>query len=115
MAKKVDKESSNKPVKKATTKKVVKKAAKKVTTKKAKVRETSKVIHFLVPLHEKVSEKEAKEMFEYHNITIKELPKILKNDPAIRHLNVEENDVIKITRQSPTAGTTIFYRGVINE
>ena len=115
MVKKTSKENSSKKVtKKATVKKETKTTTKKAT-KKAKVRETSKIDHFLIPLHEKVSDKDVKELFEYHNITIKELPKILKNDPAIRHLAVEENDVIKITRVSPTAGKTVFYRGVINE
>ena len=117
MAKKTDEETnSKKSVKKATVKKT---AVKKVTTKKtakvAKVKETSKVEHVLIPVHEKISEKEIQELFDYHNITIKELPKILKTDPAIRHLDVSENDVIKITRNSPTAGKTVFYRGVINE
>ena len=87
----------------------------KKTTKKVVKKDTSKIEHDLVPVHEKISEKEKKELFEYHNVTMKELPKILKNDPAIRHLDVEENDVIKITRISSTAGKTFFYRGVINE
>ena len=115
MVKKTDKENSSKKVtKKAAVKKEAKATTKKAT-KKAKVRETSKLEHFLIPKHEKVSDKEAKELFEYHNVTMKELPKILKKDPAIRHLDVEENDVIRITRVSPTAGKTVFYRGVINE
>ena len=119
--------TSKKTTKKAV--KVVKKTTKKATTKKVPkekvmrtkkmVRATSKEVtivnHTLIPKHEKITEKEAQELFEYHNITIKELPKIIKNDPAIRHLDVKENDIIKITRKSPTAGTTIFYRGVINE
>lgn len=121
----------------STTKKVTKKVVKKVAVKKEKtvkekkpkaekVQRTKKKVrnestetkilkHTLIPLHEKITDKEAKEIFEYHNITMKELPKILKNDPAIRHLEPKENDVIKITRNSPTAGKSIFYRGVINE
>jgi len=43
------------------------------------------------------------------------LPKILSTDSAISHLDVEEKDVIKIIRKSSTAGTSTFYRGVINE
>jgi len=46
-------------------------------------------------------------------VTEKELPKIFSTDPAIRHLNVKKGDVIKITRKSPTAGETIYYRVVI--
>lgn len=71
--------------------------------------------HFLVPEHIKLSDEEKKELFEIHNITIKDLPKILISDPAIRHLDLVENDVVKIIRISPTSGKAIFYRGVINE
>jgi DNA-directed RNA polymerase subunit H len=46
---------------------------------------------------------------------LKELPKIKKDDPAILNLTVKEGDVIKIIRQSPTAGEVEFYRGVISE
>jgi DNA-directed RNA polymerase subunit H len=68
-----------------------------------------------VPVHVKLSEKEAQELLSMHKITIKELPKIFIDDPAIRHLGVKENDIIKIIRNSPTAGKSVFYRGVIDE
>lgn len=71
--------------------------------------------HVLIPKHIKLSEKEKKELFEKYNISLKELPKIKKNDPAIAQLNAEVGDVIKIIRKSPTAGEAIFYRGVIGE
>ncbi|MCC7574130.1 DNA-directed RNA polymerase subunit H [Candidatus Woesearchaeota archaeon] len=122
MAKKNEKETnSKKTIKKVTVKKTAvkkEKAEKVVRTKKktrADTKETSHVKHSLIPLHEKITEKEAQELFDYHNITIKELPKIIRNDPAIRHLKAKENDIIKITRTSSTAGKAIFYRGVINE
>ncbi len=114
MVEKKENEITSKKTPKKAVKKAVKKVAKKAT-KQAKVKDVSIVVHTLVPLHEKLSEAETKELFEYHNITIKELPKILKKDAAIRHLDVKENDIIKITRMSPTAGKTSFYRGVINE
>lgn len=71
--------------------------------------------HFLVPKHIKISNKEKKELFDRLNITIKELPKISVDDPAISDLKVEISDVIKIIRPSPTAGEAIYYRGVVNE
>lgn len=70
--------------------------------------------HILVPKHSKTSDKEKKELFEKHNIILENLPAIFKSDSAIAELEVEEDDVIKIERKSPTAGTTIFYRRVIN-
>lgn len=125
MAKEKDNSTTKKVTKKA-VKKVAKKTVKEKKPKAEKVQRTKKKVrnestetnllkHSLIPLHEKITEKEIKELFEYHNITMKELPKILKNDPAIRHLEPKENDVIKITRNSLTAGKSIFYRGVINE
>lgn len=73
------------------------------------------VQHRLVPEHIKISDEEKKTLFEKYNITLRELPKIYKTDPAITHLDAKENDIIKIIRNSSTAGKSVFYRGVINE
>ena len=70
--------------------------------------------HILVPKHVVVSEKEKKVLFEKYNITLRELPKILTTDPALKSLKVKAGDIIKIIRTSPTAGETMYYRGVIN-
>ncbi|MGM5480651.1 MAG: DNA-directed RNA polymerase subunit H [Nanobdellota archaeon] len=75
----------------------------------------NKLKHVLIPEHKKLSKTETKELFEEYKITVQELPKIPKSDPAIAELNAIEGEVIKITRSSPTAGTTIFYRGVSSE
>jgi len=71
--------------------------------------------HVLMPKHIKLSEKEKKELFEKYHISLKELPKIKKDDSAIVSLNVSIGDVIKIIRPSPTSGETVFYRGVVSE
>ncbi|MBU1202322.1 MAG: DNA-directed RNA polymerase subunit H [Nanoarchaeota archaeon] len=71
--------------------------------------------HALIPEHTKLSDKEKEALMKKYNITLKELPKISINDPAISHLDPKEREIIKIVRKSPTAGKTIFYRGVINE
>jgi len=71
--------------------------------------------HILIPEHTVISNDEKKELLEKYNITEKELPKISKSDAAIAHLDVKSGDVIKIIRNSPTAGKVIFYRGVSNE
>ena len=117
----VKKNEIEKKTSKTITEKVAKpkkeKAPKKEKPLKPKKKKTTteKLMHILVPEHTKITEKEKEELFKYHNVTIKELPKILISDPAIRHLDVKENDVIKITRKSLTAGTAEFYRGVIND
>ncbi|MBT4541156.1 DNA-directed RNA polymerase subunit H [Candidatus Woesearchaeota archaeon] len=70
--------------------------------------------HILVPKHTIISERERKQVLEKYNITYKELPKILVNDSAIKHLKPKVGDIVKIVRASLTAGETIYYRGVIN-
>ena len=69
--------------------------------------------HIHVPKHSKLNEKEKQALLEKYNISLKELPKISKKDPAIKDLNVKVRDVIKIIRKSPTAGVSVFYRGVV--
>ncbi len=70
--------------------------------------------HHLVPKHIKVSDREKQEILKKYNITTKELPKILVNDPAITNLDIKVDDVVKITRKSTTGGEFIFYRCVVN-
>ena len=68
--------------------------------------------HVLVPKHSKLSDKETKELFEKYAIELQNLPRVHKNDPAIQHLDVKEGDIVKVSRDSPTAGEISFYRRV---
>ena len=70
--------------------------------------------HFLVPKHTKASKKEVEEFLKKYNIEIYQLPKIKKTDPAIKHLDVEVGDIIKIERKAlPNDNIYIIYRIVI--
>ena len=69
--------------------------------------------HVLVPKHQKISDKEQKELFEKFLIDLQNLPRIYRTDPSIAYLEVKEGDVVKITRHSPTAGETVFYRRMV--
>lgn len=71
--------------------------------------------HILVPKHEKVSADERQKIFQQYLVTVKEMPKIGKKDPALRELGVKPGDLIKVVRDSPTAGKTYFYRVVSDE
>jgi DNA-directed RNA polymerase subunit H len=102
-----------KPARKAV--KVVKKAAPKRSTKKTPAKPLIIKDHALVPKHEKLNEKEKKELLEKYHISLSELPKMSSKDPAIFNLNAKENDIIRISRKSLTAGETKFYRGILNE
>jgi len=70
--------------------------------------------HSLIPKHSKLSDSQKEKLLENYNISIKELPRIAKTDPAIISLNVKPGEVIKITRKSETASEAIFYRVVID-
>ncbi len=71
--------------------------------------------HVLVPKHSKINEQEKKDLLEKYGLSgIRELPRILSVDPAIKDLDAKEGDIIKILRISQTAGTTVFYRRVVN-
>ena len=68
--------------------------------------------HILVPAHTVVSEAEKKRIIEKYNLTGNELPRILTTDPALQGLKCKPGDIIKITRNSATAGKILFYRRV---
>jgi DNA-directed RNA polymerase subunit H len=66
--------------------------------------------HVYVPKHEIMTKKEAEEVLKKFNCKPTEMPLIFSNDPAIIGLGVKPGDMIKITRNSSTAGESIYYR-----
>ncbi len=70
--------------------------------------------HIFVPKHSKLSQVEIDELLQKYNISLKQLSKILVTDPAIKHLEPKLGDIIRIIRNSPTVGKSVFYRVVIN-
>ncbi len=71
--------------------------------------------HTIVPRHIILSQEETKEFLEKHNVTLAQLPKISRKDPAIIRLQVAPGSVIKIIRKSETAGETIYYRSIAHD
>ncbi|MFX1519566.1 MAG: DNA-directed RNA polymerase subunit H [Promethearchaeota archaeon] len=70
--------------------------------------------HVLVPKHELLSEEEAKEVLQQYNITKFQLPAIRASDPAAKAIGAKPGHIVKIYRESPTAGLHIVYRVVID-
>ena len=70
--------------------------------------------HELVPKHRILSEEEKQELFKKHGTELKELPRIYIKDPAVVAVGGKIHDVLEITRKSPTAGETKYYRVVIS-
>ncbi len=71
--------------------------------------------HELVPEHTILTKDESQKILSQHNITPKQLPKILDTDPVVEIIGAKVGDIIEITRDSPTAGKTKYYRLVIPE
>jgi len=67
----------------------------------------------LVPKHEILSPDEKQKLLDKFNISEIQLPKIKVTDPAVVALGAKKGDVIKITRKSPTAGESYYYRLVV--
>jgi len=70
--------------------------------------------HIFVPKHTKLSDEEKQKILEQFNISLHQLPRIHKTDPAIAQLDAKPGDVIKIERKSVTTGKSFFYRVVAN-
>ena len=69
--------------------------------------------HFLVPKHELIDKKDVKNILEKVNASIEQFPYILASDPAIKNIGAKTGDLIKITRDSQTAGGISYYRFVV--
>ncbi|MGB0652371.1 MAG: DNA-directed RNA polymerase subunit H [Thermoplasmatota archaeon] len=69
--------------------------------------------HRLVPLHELLEEEEAKEVLSGMGITKDQLPRIRANDPAVQVVGGKAGGVVRVVRDSPTAGRAVAYRLIV--
>jgi DNA-directed RNA polymerase subunit H len=75
--------------------------------------------HVNVPLHEVLTDSEAKEVLKRYGITKEQLPKVRSNDPVVQVLQKQagadglSGKIVQITRRSPTAGTAVAYRLIV--
>ena len=69
--------------------------------------------HVMVPDHTIMSEEEISELLSRYNITTEQLPKVFHDDPAVKTIGANVDDVIRIVRASHTAGRAEAYRLVI--
>jgi DNA-directed RNA polymerase subunit H len=77
-------------------------------------REFNPLEHKMVPRHEIVDENDLEKILIEYNIEKEQMPKIRESDPSARAIQCKVGDVVRITRESPTAGKAIFYRLVIS-
>ncbi len=69
--------------------------------------------HALVPKHEIMKKDDVEEVTKEFHCTVFDLPKILDTDPMVLKIGAKPGDVIRITRDSATAGWTYYYRHVV--
>jgi DNA-directed RNA polymerase subunit H len=70
--------------------------------------------HKLVPDHTILSKTESKKVIKQLNIHQEQLPKIKSDDPVVKEIGAKPGDILKITRESHTAGKFITYRLVLD-
>lgn len=64
----------------------------------------------LVPKHEIMSDSEIEDELGNADFVKEDLPKIKIDDPVVKHIDAKPGDVLRITRDSPTAGDFVTYR-----
>ena len=77
------------------------------------MRKFSLLDHQLIPKHEIMPEDELRSVLKQYAIEKEQLPKIKVVDPIIQEIGGQVGEVVRITRNSQTAGEAFYYRLVI--
>ncbi|MBU0635971.1 DNA-directed RNA polymerase subunit H [Candidatus Micrarchaeota archaeon] len=64
----------------------------------------------LVPWHEIVLAPEKDQILKKYGLSQDRLPQLLRDDPIVQALEANRGDLIRIIRNSPTAGMSTYYR-----
>lgn len=69
--------------------------------------------HELVPKHEILLPEEREQLLAEYRVKPYQLPRIRTSDPAVKAVGAKAGDIVKIIRNSTTAGKYIAYRYVV--
>lgn len=69
--------------------------------------------HFLIPRHELLTKEESQQMLETFHSPPSQLPYILVTDPIAKEVGAKPGDFVRISRRSETAGSSTYYRYVV--
>ncbi len=69
--------------------------------------------HLLIPKHELLTREEAEHITKRSNASPGQFPYLLATDPVAKEIGAKPGDFVKITRRSETAGTSTYYRFVV--
>jgi len=69
--------------------------------------------HVLVPRHEVLASEEREKLLNEYRVQPYQLPRIRATDPGAKAIGAKPGDIVRIIRDSPTAGKYISYRYVV--
>ena len=69
--------------------------------------------HFLIPKHELLTKEEAAQVVARFNSSPAQFPYIQATDSIVKELGAKPGDFVRITRASETAGSSVYYRYVV--
>ncbi len=69
--------------------------------------------HELVPKHEILLQEEREKLLAQYRVHPYQLPRIKTSDPAVKAIGAKAGDIVRVTRDSSTAGEYVAYRYVI--
>jgi DNA-directed RNA polymerase subunit H len=69
--------------------------------------------HFLIPKHELLTRDEAAQVLARYNSSPSQFPYIQATDAIAKEIGAKPGDFVRITRRSETAGTSTYYRYVV--
>jgi len=69
--------------------------------------------HRLVPKHERIPLPEVPRVLKELGLDPAQLPQIRASDPVVKAIGAKPGELVKITRESETAGKTVVYRLVV--
>ncbi len=71
--------------------------------------------HVLVPKHEIVKPDEREKLLHEYRVEPFQLPHLKASDPAVVAIGAKPGDIVRIIRDSPTAGKYVSYRHVVED
>jgi DNA-directed RNA polymerase subunit H len=69
--------------------------------------------HFLIPRHELLTKEESQQVRERFHSSPSQFPYILVTDPIAKEVGAKPGDFVRISRKSETAGSSTYYRYVV--
>ena len=71
--------------------------------------------HKLVPKHEILSSEEREKLLSEYRVQPYQLPRVIASDPAVKAIGAKPGDIVRIIRDSSTAGKYTAYRYVVED